>query len=164
MVLSTINVEKYLGAEIFHLMCHIEYSFGWSCVFKMRCAGWVEFVDLYEAYIVPQIHCADNVYFVLQCWQWENLIWYTTSWTSAMLCLYTQIWYIVFVLSLCVPWLAHTSWFKHTSGVWWENKYAEFSSWNFLHHPHRFKHCQHCFESPNNMMDKILVCTIHLNC
>jgi len=46
-------------------MSHTVYSFGRSCVFKM-CCGAGNFVDLYQAYIVPQIHCADNIYFALQ--------------------------------------------------------------------------------------------------
>jgi hypothetical protein len=135
--------EIFRGWNILFNVSHTVYSFRWNCVFRM-CCGAEGFVDLYQAYIVPQIHCADNIYFTLQCLQWENLIWYTTSWTSAMLCLHTQIWYVVFVISLRVPWLAHNSWFKHINSVGWEYTYSEFSSWNFLHHPLRFKYCQHC--------------------
>jgi hypothetical protein len=135
--------EIFRGWNISFNVSHTVYSFGWSCVFKL-CCGAGNFVDPYQAYIVHKFIVQIILILLCNVCTEKNLICYTTSRTSATLCLRTQTSYIVFVVSLCVPCLAHTSWFKHTNSIGWEYKYSEFSSWNFLHRPCRFKYCQHC--------------------
>jgi hypothetical protein len=143
MVLSTISAEKYSGAEIFCLICHIPFILLDEFVFS-KCAVvqgilWIFIKDtLFDKFIV-------QITFILLCIVCNEKTLFDTppQNISYVVPAYPNLIYCICV-SLCVPWLAHTSWSKHTNTVEWEYRYSELSSWNFLHHPRRFKYCQHC--------------------